>query len=174
MNDQKTLMDRLRELSPGERAALRREAGKCLAEADGMTLSVFFRIAPHHLNRHQQECWFSAMTIACLWNPEEAICGDEFPVMLKEYARRQTTDGMKRKMRSLLDARWEEDGYLTAKLSRLARMLKADNHQLMPDVERLLYDLLHWNSDSRFVQIRWAQQYYQLEIDADEMKDEEE
>ena len=174
MNDSQTLVGRLLELSPGERAALRREAGKCLAEADGTTLSVFFRLVPHHLNRRQQECWFSVMTIACLWNPEEAACGDEFPIMLRKYALRQTTDGMEKKMRSLLDANWEEDGYLTAKLCRLARMLKADNRQLMPDVERLLYDLLHWNSDSRFVQIRWAQQYYQLEINANEMKDEEE
>ena len=76
-------------------------------------------------------------------------------------------------MRSLLDARWEEDGYLTGKLCKLARMLKADNRQLMPDVDALLYDLLHWNSDSRFVQIRWAQQYYQLENDDNETKDEE-
>lgn len=174
MNDQKTLVDRLRELSPGERAALRREAGKGLAEADGMTLSVFFRIAPHHLNRRQQDCWFSAMTIACLWNPEEAVCGDEFPIMLRKYALRQTTNGMEKKMRSLLDASWEEDGYLAAKLCRLARMLKADNRQQMPNVEQLLYDLLHWNSDSRFVQIRWAQQYYQAEINSTETKGEEE
>lgn len=174
MNDPKTLVDRLRELSSGERAALRREAGKCLSEADGMTLSVFFRMAPPHLNRRQQECWFSAMTIACLWNPEEATCGEEFPIMLRKYALRQTTEGMEKKIRSLLDASWEEDGYLTAKLCRLARMLKADNRQLMPDMERLLNDLLYWNSDSRFVQIRWAQQYYQLEIDANKTKDEEE
>lgn len=174
MNEQKILIDRLRELSAGERAALRRNAGKRLAEADGMTLSVFFRIAPHQLNLRQQECWFSAMTIACLWKLEETNCGDEFPIMLRKYAIRQATDGMERKVRSLLDASWEEDGYLTGKLCRLARMLKADNRLLMPDVEQLLYDLLHWNSDNRFVQIRWAQQYYQLEIETNEMKDEEE
>lgn len=173
MNEQKTLVDHLRELSPGERAALRRDAGKCLAEADGMTLSVFFRVVPHHLSRRQQECWFSAMTIACLWNPEEAVCTEELPIMLRKYALRQATDGVERKIRSLLDASWEEDGYLTAKLCRLARRLKADNRQLMPNVEQLLYDLLHWNSDSRFVQIRWAQQYYQLEIENNEKNDEE-
>ena len=173
MNDPKMLVDRLRELTIGERAALRRDAGKCLAEADGMTLSVFFRISPQHLSRRQQECWFSAMTLACLWDPEEAAYGDEFPIMLRKYALRQATDGMERRMRSLLDARWEEDGYLTAKLCRLARMLKADNRQLMPDIDALLYDLLHWNSDSRFVQIRWAQQYYQFEADGNETKDEE-
>ena len=174
MNEQQALIDRLRELSPGERAALRREAGKCLAEADGMTLSVFFRITPRNLSRRQQECWFAAMSIACLWNPEEAMCGDEFPVMLKKYALHQNRDGLERKMRALLDASWEEDGYLTAKLCRLARMLKADNRQMMPDMDRLLYDILHWNSDSRFVQLRWAQQYYQSEINDAQTKDEEE
>ena len=55
----------------------------------------------------------------------------------------------------------EEDGYLSAKLCRLARMLRSDNRQVMPDVDSLLRDVLYWNNDRRTVQLRWAQRYFQ-------------
>lgn len=161
MDERTTIVSALSKLSIGERTALRRDAGKSLAEASGMALAAFFRICPLGSSLHQQECWFSVVTMACLWNIDEARNGGDMAVMLRQYANRQATNGMESKLRALLDARWENDGYLAAKLCRLARMLRSDNRQLMPDPDQLLYDLLHWNSDSRFVQLRWAQRYYQ-------------
>lgn len=162
----------LQQLTSGECAALRREAGKCMADASAQALAVFYRTAPPELNRRQQECRFTVMSIACLWNVEEAQVGDDFVVMLRKHAQKQETSGMDRKIRALLDTRWEEDGYLTTKLSRLARMLRSDNRSIMPDVDRLLDDLLHWNSDSRYVQLRWAQRFYQPDISESQSKEE--
>ena len=171
MNDYE-VFNSLHKLTSGECAALCREAGKCMADASAQALAVFYRIAPPELNRRQQECWFTAITLACLWNVEEAQAGDEFAVMLKKYARKQETGGTDKKIRTLLDTRWEEDGYLAAKLSRLARMLRSDNRSIMPDVDRLLDDLLHWNSDSRYVQLRWAQRFYQPDISETQSEEE--
>lgn len=81
--------------------------------------------------------------------------------LLRRLAKRQATEGMDARIRSLLDTRWEEDGYLSAKLCRLARMLRSDNRQVMPDIDALLTDVLYWNGDRRAVQLRWAQQYFQ-------------
>jgi len=159
--DEHGVLDRLRNLDSGGRAALRREAGKCMAEASAQGLSEFCRITPAGMNRRHQECWFAVMAIACLWNIEEAHVGGDFPALLQRYARKQESGGMDRRIRSLLDTRWEEDGYLTSKLSRLARMLRSDDRNVMPDADQLLNDLLHWNSDSRYVQLRWAQCFYQ-------------
>ena len=36
----------LQQLTSGECAALRREAGKCMADASAQALAVFYRIAP--------------------------------------------------------------------------------------------------------------------------------
>lgn len=172
MDEKIAIVSELSKLSSGERVALRRDAGKCLAEASGMSLSAFYRICPRTTSLRQQECWFSAVTIACLWNIDEARNGGDMAVMLRQYANRQATNGMESRLRALLDARWENDGYLTAKLCRLARMLRSDNRQLMPDPDQLLYDLLHWNSDSRFIQLRWAQRYYQPTSDIEQEKEE--
>lgn len=171
MDEHNSLTDKIQGLTSGECAALRREAGKCLAETNAQALAIFYRIAPLELSRKQQECWFAAITIACLWKVQEAQVGEEFPVMLREYDRKKGTGGMDRRFRSLLDTQWEEDGYLTAKLSRLARMLRSDNRSIMPDVDRLLSDLMHWNYDNRSVQLRWARCFYQP--DASELQDKE-
>ena len=164
MNKSNNVLDRLEQLSNKERTALKREAGKCMANASSLALSVFFRAAPPELNRRQQECWFTAMTLACLWNVEETHVRENMALMLRKYAKKQETKGMDRRIRALLDTRWEDDGYLTGKLSRLARMLRNDNPYIMPNVDQLLDDLLHWNSDSRYVQLRWAQRFYQPDI----------
>ena len=158
------VLSRLHQLTPGECAALRHEAGKCIADASAQALAVFYRIAPPKMNRHQQECWFTAMTLACLWKPEEAQVGGDFAVMLRKYARKQVTNRMEQKIHFLLDTSWEEDGYLAAKLTHLARMLRSDNRNIMPDAEQLLNDLLNWNADSRYIQLRWAQRFYQPDI----------
>lgn len=172
MDEHNSLIDKLQRLTSGECAALRREAGKCLAETNAQALAIFYRIAPPELSRKQQECWFASITIACLWKVQEVQVGKEFPVMLREYARRQGTGGMDRRFRSLLDTQWEEDGYLTMKLCRLARMLRSDNRNVMPDIDRLLSDLMHWNYDNRSVQLRWARHFYQP--DASELQNKEE
>ena len=101
------------------------------------------------------------LTIACLWNVEEAREGGSMPELLRQLAKHQATGGLDARIRSLLDTRWEEDGYLSAKLCRLARMLRSDNRQVMPDADSLLTDVLYWNNDRRTVQLRWAQRYFQ-------------
>lgn len=161
MDEQWNLVNEIKKLSAGERAALRREAGRKLHDASGRALAAFYRVVPQGLDVKKQECWFCALTIACLWDVETASEGSCMAEMLRQLAKRQATGGMDARIRSLLDTSWEEDGFLAAKINRLARMLRSDNRQVMPDINSLLTDLLYWNNDHRTVQLRWAQRYFQ-------------
>ena len=161
MDERWNLVEEMKKLSVGERAALRREAGGKLCDASGRALAAFYRVVPQGLSARKQECWFCVLTIACLWNVEDAREGDSMPELLRQLAKHQATGGMDARIRSLLDTRWEEDGYLSAKLCRLARMLRSDNWQVMPDADSLLTDVLYWNNERRTVQLRWAQRYFQ-------------
>lgn len=162
MRGNESVIERAKRLSVGERAALRRSAGQPLAAADGRALQALFRALPPEMQfrEREQRAWFAALSIACLWDVEEARVDASMPRMLRAYATKQKTDGLENRIRSLLDARWDEDGYLIGKLARLARMLRANDRQRMPDMDQLLDDLLGWNSDKRYVQLRWANEYY--------------
>ena len=160
MIDQETVLERLKRLSTGERAALRRAAGQPLAAADGRALQALFRALPGGTPPYEQGRWFTTLSIACLWDAEEAKVDESLPRMLQAYAKAHQSNGMDSRIRSLLDARREEDGYLAGKLARLARMLRAENRQRMPDMDRLLKGLKGWNGDRRSVQLRWADEYY--------------
>ena len=152
------VVGRIRALSPAERAALRRNAGRPLSAADGRALMALFRaLPPAQEDKHK---WFTVLTIACLWDIDEAKETASLPQMLRAYAAARESSGMDSRVRSLLDTRWENDGFFAAKLTRLARMLRADNRLAMPDMDQLLKDLRYWNSDGRAAQIRWADEYF--------------
>lgn len=72
MDEQWNLVEEIKKLSVGERAALRREAGGKLCDASGRALAAFYRLIPPGLSSRKQECWFCVLTLACLWNVEEA------------------------------------------------------------------------------------------------------
>ena len=56
---QKQFFDRLDRLTNGERAALRREAGIMLQEADGTALTAFYRCLPASVDKWQEEKWLA-------------------------------------------------------------------------------------------------------------------
>ena len=62
------------------------------------------------------------------------------------------------RLESLLDLKWDIDGYMLTKLARLARLIKSKG--LAVDCADLLSDLIVWNSDSQSVQRKWAKAMY--------------
>lgn len=154
------MTERLRRLSVGERAVLRRAAGLPLSMADGRALQALFHALPPGTRTDAQGKWFTALSIACLWDVDEARVGAGFPRMLRAYSLSMGNDSLDTRVSKLLDLRWDDDGYLAGKLARLARMLRSDDRGTMPDMDQFLKDLLLWNSDSRSVQLRWANEFY--------------
>jgi len=146
-------------LSVGQQAALKREAGHCLREADTQALQAFFSALPPGVPAYDQERYFAVLCFVCLWKEESRFN----PKPLAECLRILKKDGSNSadgRFRALLDTPWQNDeGYLLAKLSRLVRQIRNANIPLYPDFEQLLDDLLHWNAESRYVQRRWMEQY---------------
>ncbi len=160
MRGNESILERLRTLSDGERAALRKCAGQPLSAVNARALQALFRAMPADVAPSEQGKWFTALSIACLWNVEEANVKASLPRMLRAYALTTGSGGVDSRLRAVLDARWDEGGYLAGKIARLARMLRANDRQAMPDMDALLDDLKKWNYDSRGVQLRWANEYY--------------
>lgn len=150
----------LKDLSSGERAALKRCAGKCLREADAGALQAFFTVYEGRIPSFAQERYFAVACLACLWKEEERVAPRPLPYCLQIVNRNRDSEGMDHRFRALLDTAWnDEEGFLITKLTRLVKQVKAAGLGISPDFEQLLTDLLAWNHDSRYVQRRWMEQY---------------
>jgi hypothetical protein len=164
MESQETAMilQGLNRLTNGEHASLRHTVGRTMAEADGRALEAFYKAIPPAVKPWQQGRCFTVMGIACLWRAEEVSVRGDIVGMLHTLEQKRDTNGIGVKIRGLLDMRWDdEDGYLAAKLGRLARMLRAEDAGAMPDIDMLFSDLNTWNDDNRKTQRRWAQVFFQ-------------
>lgn len=147
---------KLDSLPSGDRAALKRAAGSMLSEADGKAMSVFFRCLPYGIKPHTESRWFAAGCFYCMWD-----AGSRGMPLEKILCRmKNESDSMKSRVAALLDQRWEEDGYLLTKLSRIIKMARQKGYCV--DCAVLLEDLLHWNADSQIVQRKWARTMYQI------------
>ena len=69
--NQQKFFERLNRLGTGERAALRREAGNMLQNADGTALTVFYRCLPPAVDNWQEGKWFAVACLRCLWDAGE-------------------------------------------------------------------------------------------------------
>ena len=67
------------------------------------------------------------------------------------------SDGFDSRFTALLDTPWNDDGYLSQKLTRLAKMLKQKGYPV--DGAELLNSLLHWNDPDRWIQKKWVKAY---------------
>ena len=144
-------------LSAGERAVLRRAAGQPLQGADARAMAAFYRCLPWDVckKRFDEDRWFASACFHCLW---DAKSGPRYPLEQIMWELQKKSDSMERRLASLLDMPWEADGYLLTKLSRIVKMTRQQGYCV--DCDSLLEDLLHWNSDSQYVQRKWARAMY--------------
>lgn len=160
MSEEKRL-EGIGKLTIGQRACLKREAGKRLQEGDAGALQAFFSILPFGTPAYEHEIYYAVACIACIWKEEETKSQKPFAECLSQIGKTVTLNG---RFRALLDTTYQpEDGFLITKLCRLAKQLHNSDVQSCPDFELLLDDLLKWNSPSRIVQRRWMEAYLRQE-----------
>lgn len=161
--NEKSWQEQLRMLSTGERAALRRCAGKTLQEADASALSLFYRLLPYGTPTWKHGRFFTAMSCACLWKAEEQHNPKPLEDCMRQFAIDQEKEGFYARVRNLLDTYWDDaDGFMAAKLARLLKQIKNGNKPLYPDFDKLAEDLCRWNRDDRPVQRRWAETIFSM------------
>ncbi len=169
-----SLLERLKRLPTGERAALRRMAGRRIGEADGRALQAFYNARPHDLPGEYEEQCFSVLCMACLWREDEVRFRRPFIQALRQMDSKEVTQSLQNRVRSLLDLHWQDgEELLIGKLARLARMLRADSASVAPNFELLLNDLIHWDDESRWIQRNWARDSFFRPKEEDDKKQEE-
>ena len=145
-------------LSTGERAALKRNCGKLLNSAGSDAFTVFYRILPHGVPAYLEDRWFCAACLRCMWRPDEVPGLPIEKAMCQKRIQSEETGGLTKRIEALLDTEWDSDGFMCQKLWRMVKLLKSDGYDI--DTAALLCDLEGWNSENRYIQKKWARQYY--------------
>lgn len=146
-----TFINRLGQLDPGDRARLRRNAGKPLSEAKDV-IGLFYHLLPHGIPIYQEETYF---LVATLYPSADAGGKGDLGNRLKQAQNTNNNKGLDRRIEVLLDA---EPTQMPFRLRQAIRYLRSCRVKI--DWEQLLSDLLQWNHPDRFIQQRWARSYY--------------
>lgn len=163
---------RLKKLSKGERATLKRSAGTMLAEADGKALAVFYRVLPKEVPQNQEDKWFAVACIHCLWPADEISNGEPFQELFgKLLFDKAISESAGHRAEGLLDTDWDKDGFMLTKLTRLIEMIRQKTGKAPLDCTALLSDLLAWNNDSNYIRRKWAKAIFTTKYNNDDEKE---
>ena len=154
MNEMDQFFEALSQISTGDRASLRRNCGELLKNADGQAVVAFYGCLPGNVPHWQEDCWFAAACFSCLWDADQQ--GERFEKILSSL--KEDSDSMEHRLASLLDLKWDEDGYLLLKICRILKMARSKG--MVADCKNLLNDFIYWNSSNQGVQRKWARAMY--------------
>ena len=152
---QEILFTRLNRLGTGERAALKRQAGILLKNADGKAIAAFYKCLPAVVDGRAEGKWFATACLRCMWAPGEESDTPLERILSQLIAREQLSDSVRHRVETLIDTPWDGDGYLLTKLSRLVKLVRQKSEET-PDFGSLLTDLEGWNGETQWVQRKWA------------------
>lgn len=145
---------RLEKLDAGDRARLKRDAGKDLSEA--RSLGLFFRVIPPGTPTEMEGGYFLVASLFPL--------ADTAKVGSLGDALRQARDpdekhnlGLDRRIAALLDA---DIAQLAFRLRQAIRLLNSKG--IGVNWTELTSDILNWGSPYRTVQKKWARAYFKL------------
>lgn len=144
-------IQRLETLDAGERARFKRSSGATLAEA-GPVLGLFYRTLPAQVPPYQHETYFLLATLYPLADAAETgSLGNALRLARTEH----NSAGLDRRVERLLDA---DEAQLPFRLRQAVRFLYSQ--RVGVDWQQLLRDLLRWTHPERYIQRRWAADYF--------------
>jgi len=141
--------ENLSKLDAGEKARLKRNAGRALAQSRRVMGLFFNKLLPHGVPGYQEEKYFLVATLYPL-----ADSGDAGSLGAS-LRRAREHDSLDRRVEILLDA---DDAHLPFRLRQAVRFLYSKRQPV--NWPLLLRDLLAWNSEKRWVQEQWARDYF--------------
>lgn len=142
--------DRLTHLDAGARARLKRNAGRTLAQSRQVMGLFLNQLLPRGVPQYQEETYFLVATLYPL-NPETGGTGS----LGAALRRAKESESLDRRVEALLDA---DSIHLPFRLRQLVKYLYSKRVPI--HWPSLLRHLLAWNSDKRWVQERWARDYF--------------
>jgi CRISPR system Cascade subunit CasB len=141
--------ENLSKLDAGEKARLKRNAGRGLAQSRRVMGLFFNKLLPHGVPRYQEEKYFLVATLYPL--ADSGGTGG----LGASLRRAREHDSLDRRVEILLDA---DDAHLPFRLRQAVRFLYSKRQPV--NWPLLLRDLLAWNSEKRWVQEQWARDYF--------------
>ena len=157
-------LERLGQLSKGDQTALKRSLGNTLQASSGSAQAAFYKA---HYGA-QEQAYFLAATMICYFGFDSAGAMRSGSVgaalkRLKSQENREDSNSMDNKLAAILDVRLDAQAdYFCAKMGRIVRMLKQKD--CIPDYETLVVDIACWDHENRFVQRKWAKDYYSVKM----------
>ena len=148
---------RLERLDPGERARLKRNAGRTLAEAHKV-MGLFFRLLPANVPPNQRKIYFM---LATLYPLTDGGGEGNLGRALARARDAKSAQGLDRRVEILLDA---NERQLAFRLRQAVRFLYSK--RVAVHWPQLLQDLLAWDHPRRYVQENWAQAYFSQDRNA--------
>lgn len=145
-------------LNAGDKAKLKRDAGKPIAEAQ--SIGVFYRLLPYGLNAAQEEIYF---LVATLYGLADGGAKENLGASLHHARDPKNHKGLDRRVEILLDSDVTQVAF---RLRQTVRFLKSNRVKV--NWQQLLEDLLRWKSAYRTVQKQWARAYFALPKPTDE------
>lgn len=142
---------RLDKLDVGDRARLKRNAGKTIGEAHEV-LGLFYAILPHNISQFQEEIYF---LVATLYPMTSKGSKGNFGDHLLMAQSSKNSKGLDRRVEILLDADLPQ---LHFRLRQSVHFLQSCRVSI--NWVQLLEDLLQWNHPDRYIQKRWARSFY--------------
>lgn len=142
----------LQQLESGQRARLKRCAGASLNESVHVA-DIFWRACPYDTPKNHVEAYFTVATLFPF--VEHRPNGTSFGRALSTIVKDENQQGLDRRFVALLDA---DEQQLPFRLRQLIMRFKGPDRAL--DWAQLLHDLTYWHYDDRFVQARWARDYF--------------
>lgn len=143
--------ERLQALGAGERARLKRCAGRSLAESPE-ALGLFYRLLPPGTPEREEETYF---LVATLYPLASAADAGSLGGSLARARNAQNERGLDRRVEALLDS---DEAQLPVRLRRAIHFVHSQGVGV--DWPHLLGDLLQWTHPDRFVQQEWARAYF--------------
>ncbi len=152
-------------LSKGQKAALKRSVGKTIGESKGEAIVSFYQVFPKAESSFgQEEKWFLTATLYAGYktrlNQEDMKKPwheTDLGWTLRGVSTVKGSSGIEKRFTALLDCR-EYNESMAYKLRQLLTM--ADSRQIPVNWPGFLNDLLYWEHPERFVQKKWARNYF--------------
>lgn len=155
-----TFIANLGRLDNAGRARLKRNAGRTLVEARDVQ-RVFFQALPYELAGRmiEEEIYFLVATLYPMADARSD--GVSLGTTLRRVRQGRDSASLDRRFQSLIDSDREQ---LPFRLRQAVRLAAASDQAL--DWAKLLEDLLGWDLPNRYVQLRWARDYFVGHADA--------
>jgi len=141
---------KLAQLDAGAKARLKRNAGRTLAESHQVMGLFLNQLLPYGVPRYQQDTYFLVATLYPL-DPADGGSGS----LGTALRRARESDSVDRRFEVLLDA---DEAHLPFRLRQMVRFLYSKRVPVHWPL--LLRHLLAWKSEKRWVQERWARDYF--------------